>query len=80
MYRLFLAPRTPQNQDMQKLKLRLSLAEVGSTSFLVLTLRQIDRAIYNAIVAMKVDLTLDAGSGENPRAQLSDGLIYFEVI
>jgi hypothetical protein len=96
-YRLFLAPRTPQNHNLRKLKLRLCLAEV-------------ERTIFNALVCLpdKDQLTTDmppppSHTDESPptdhetsqvaplssssclsqhrssKAQLMDGLIYFEI-
>jgi hypothetical protein len=90
-YRLFLAPRTPQNQDISKLKLRLCFAEV-------------ERTIYNAIVSLHQNsltqdskesmtkmLTEDISSSSPPSSsvssgtssssqfQLMNGLIFFEI-
>jgi hypothetical protein len=74
-YRLFLAPRTPQNQDISKLKLRLCFAEV-------------ERAIYNAIVSLnhnsltedsKEPTSTDLSLSSSSRSQLMNGLIFFEI-
>lgn len=70
-YRFFLAPRTPQNQDILKLKLRLCLAEV-------------ERTIYNAMVSLnRNSLTIDSKESmtetSSSQSQLMNGLIFFEI-